>query len=311
MQEIVIRVMNVLELTSSFYFDKLYIRIDKNTLCFPTLPKVFMKHRMLIKIMDKLGKEVYSHTCKATLPLQIMLNRIKDGNYFLQIYHQSTNNLNCFIGLNASNGIPLHVNNGCVWIIAPSNFGLNKQFFEQLKSDYFHKLAYKTPTSVYHSTKPEIVEYAIRITKQASNTYQKILAIHDWVADNLFYDMDALNNGSYAYKKYDPLTLLASRRTICRGYSKLAVTLLRAIGIPAFDVLCMADGEGECQEDEANHVITFALDGNRWVIMDPTWDSVNIYKDGKFSKKTTVNVMHQYFDTTIAFISYTHKFLKY
>lgn len=301
---------NISQLTSSFYIDKLQVYVDHDILKVVALPKILKDHRILIKIVNESGKEFYGHNCEVTLPLTIRLNKFEDGEYYLQFYYQSTSDSNYYIGLNASKGLTLYISKGEIVIKPPVNFENNKRFFEKLKSDYFQKLAYMAPTTIYHSTKPEIVDYARRITKYSHTSYQKILAIHDWVADNLFYDMDSLMDGSYAFKKYEPLTLLATRRTICRGYSKLAVTLLRAIGIPAFDVLCVADGEGECQEDEANHVITFALDRNRWIIMDPTWDSVNIYKNGKFSKKTAVNVMHQYFDTTIAFISYTHRFIK-
>ena len=113
-------------------------------------------------------------------------------------------------------------------------------------------------------------------------------------------------------------SMLDNRRTVCRGYSKLAVTLLRAIDIPAIDVECFALGEssdGDWNDNnnltaEANHVITFALASNRWIIMDPTWDSVNEYRHGEYIEKTEGGARHNYFDATLAFFSYTHRFIK-
>lgn len=303
--------MLVKQLTTSLYHDKIDLIIENKVMIFNSLPHVLLENQMLVVIVNEKNIELFREEYNVKLPFKLDLTSVNiDGLYYLQLYHRSTSIPNYYISLNSSRGIQFMISGKSLDIRISNNFESNKLFFEKIKNDYFHKITYKSPTSIYHSDRPEIIQYAKRITQHAQSTYQKILAVHDWVSDNMYYDIDALNSGKYAYEKYDPLILLATRKCVCRGYSKLAVTLLRSINIPAIDVLCNADGEGICDDNEANHVITFALNGGRWIIMDPTWDSVNIFQNGKYSQKTQVNIMRQYFDTTIAFISYTHKFIK-
>ena len=44
--------------------------------------------------------------------------------------------------------------------------------------------------------------------------------------------------------------------------------------------------------------------------MDPTWDSVNEYRNGEYIEKTSGGARHNYFDATLAFFSFTHRFIK-
>lgn len=162
---------------------------------------------------------------------------------------------------------------------------------------------------------PQIVSLAKHITTGKLFPYLKVLAIHDWVASNIYYDIDAYNSGKY--KELDPsaLGVLSSRKSVCQGYSNLSIALLRSIGIPAYAQYCFALGmsskgnwtNNNNMEAPANHQITLALSNNKWLIMDETWDSTNKYENGQYIKGD--RVLHKYFDTTIKFISATHRFI--
>jgi len=96
------------------------------------------------------------------------------------------------------------------------------------------------------------------------------------------------------------------------------VALLLAIGIPAKGLSCFSlgistNGGWELEENlmaESNHIIPIAFYSNRWIIMDVTWDSDNEFINGKFIKKSGIKVSRKYFDTTLEFISNTHRFIK-
>lgn len=307
------------EFITSFYKEKISLTTCKYDIIFEAIPVWLKNTNIMIYIETSSHKEcikVIHHI--NTSPCNITIPHLPNGFYFLQILYESTNRKNYYIGINATEGFPIRIYNGNVQFIVPPTLESNKVYFIKQKNDWITKACSKSSNNLYQSDLPEIIELATKITKYKTGNYNKILAIHDWVAENLYYDYDALASGKYRYERYDALNMLKTRRTICRGYSKLAVTLLRAIGIPAIDVQCFAlgessDGGWNCGDNltaDANHVITFALADNRWIMMDPTWDSVNEYRNGEYIEKTAGGARHNYFDATLAFFSFTHRFIK-
>lgn len=305
------------ELRTSLRPDSFFLSFGKKRIIIHSLPQSMKMNRIMICVFTRDGKELFKDIYTVSLPLDISLN-IPDGHFYLQIYYESHKGSNYYYGINSTEGFPLIVANGCISSIVPATLSANKEFYLSQKNDFLSKVLYRQSTKTYQSLLPEIKALAEKITKYKTGNYNKVLAIHDWVAENLYYDKDALNNGKYRYEKYDILSMLDNRRTVCRGYSKLAVTLLRAIDIPAIDVECFALGEssdGDWNDNnnltaDANHVITFALANNRWIIMDPTWDSVNEYRHGEYIENSEGGARHNYFDATLAFFSYTHRFIK-
>lgn len=110
--------------------------------------------------------------------------------------------------------------------------------------------------------------------------------------------------------------IVSSKRCVCQGYADMALVMLQSIGIESQNLLCYAikdiyhHGWSETinRTSDLNHVITRAKLENRWLYMDITWDSNNIYEDGKYIKGASPS--HRYFDVTIPFLSATHRFFK-
>ena len=304
--------MDTNEIVTSLRNDKIAISFGNQEVVITSLPLWLRTVRVMICVEDRKGKEYFKEVYTIKPPQIIKMSNLPNGLYYFQLLYESTKRKNYYVGINTTEGFPIKVVNGVISSPIPVTLDNNKQFFLDLKSDFVAKSVYRQHTGTYQSDLPKIISLANKITKYKTGNYNKILAVHDWVAENLYYDKDALNSGKYMYERYDVLSMLDNRRTVCRGYSKLAVTLLRAIDIPAIDVECFALGEssdGDWNDNnnltaEANHVITFALASNRWIIMDPTWDSVNEYRHGEYIEKT------DYFDATLAFFSYTHRFIK-
>ena len=147
------------------------------------------------------------------------------------------------------------------------------------------------------------------MTKGKTSAYDKLIAVHDWVASNIYYDYDALRSGGGW--PVDAAETLRMRRTVCEGYANLATAMLRANGIPAKTIIGYALYDNEdswnlsnMYGDRANHAWTQAFVNGRWILMDVTWDSDNSYENGAYH---TSKALHTYFDSTLEFFSYTHR----
>lgn len=151
------------------------------------------------------------------------------------------------------------------------------------------------------------------ITKDISDDYMKTKEISEWVSNNIYYDWD-----SYLDRKChieSEREILNQKRTVCQGYANLSQALLRLSGIPTRVVSGYALGESangagwdEVEHSSSNHGWIEAYVNDRWIIIDPAWNSNNKYENGKFIKKDSTN---GYFDTTMEAFSHTHKIISY
>ena len=146
--------------------------------------------------------------------------------------------------------------------------------------------------------------------------YEKLLALHTWVCENIYYDYD------YFYDKSQPLyysdiEVLEARRTVCGGYTNLLLSLIRAQGIPARCNVGYALGLGNstlfwddtsAQINTSNHTWIQAYVDNRWINIDATWDSSNKYQNGQFQHGDIKNYLH--FDISDEKLATNHKILK-
>lgn len=268
--------------------------------------------KLLISFNDSNHKEV--DTCRA-----LMRNgkcsfdipkHLPEGIYFIHIFVPVSSTLFSteYSGSFFRSDLPMCYYRGKYQFINTVVYAPNKEYIENLRM----------PSLTSRKIEPQIRDLAMRVTRNLASDYDKILAVHDWVASYLFYDMDSLRDDSYKQNDHSPLGVLQSKRTVCQGYANLTVAMLTSIGIRSKVLSCFALGistEGAWEKksnltEEHNHVIPIAYCGNRWVISDVTWDSNNEYVNGKFQKKNGGEVSHKYFDVTLEFISNSHKFTK-
>ena len=151
---------------------------------------------------------------------------------------------------------------------------------------------------------------AENITASLETDYDKARAIHKYVANTLYYDLDYANKitkatNVTAEEVYD------KGIAVCEGYANLTVALLRSVGIPAVLIEGYAIGVGntlsELEETNfktANHAWVEAYGDGRWIVMDPTWDSKNTLENGK---KISYQVdFFRFFDIAPEVLSRTH-----
>lgn len=188
---------------------------------------------------------------------------------------------------------------------------------EMYQKDKSRSNALKSTYAVCSNT-DSVIALAESITSGYATDYDKALALHDWVCDNIFYDTDSII-GDTNTAPYVATDVLSGKRAVCLGYANLYASLCRAIGIPCNVVTGYALGVVEGQDTEwntnniastnANHAWNEVYLNDRWVIVDTTWDSPNKIIDGQIS--VNGDTSHLYFDANIRFFSQNHKIIEY
>lgn len=230
------------------------------------------------------------------------------GNYY---YCMSDKNRDWYMGAQL---IPVQVTDKDAFFVPPVDLEWNKHVLDTIQMTPNVREELLESTDKYPAADSLVVSLAKTITTGLADDYQKLAAIHRWVSTNIHYDRDSY----YAQKKKPEdnmvLTVLKRKRAVCSGYTRVACALMRAVGIPAVGLRCTtikkSDPSLKKMPKSSGHIFPIAYCNNRWVLMDPTWDSKNIYLDGLYtrSQKTPGNML--YFDATVNFMSQSRRFKK-
>lgn len=276
------------------------------------IPPDGLYESIIVSLSDNMGNKADSRPISKTHnTFVIQLNNMYPGKYTMACYKRSFA-FESFSHWFGKIPIIIHDDRTVSFVESPV-YDNNIRCFQQIERQSINK---KESTE---SLPWSIIRVAKRITLGCSTTYNAALAIHDYIAQTISYDMDSydkiLNNEKIDYAKIsDASSVLASRVGVCAGYSNLAVAMFNSIGISAITVSCYALGrstEGKWSKENvqsaSNHVITAVYIKNRWVLMDITWDAVNNYQDGRVKKHR--DFRRDYFDPTLPFLSCTHKLL--
>ena len=148
-----------------------------------------------------------------------------------------------------------------------------------------------------------IEKKAIEITDNLATDYEKSKAIHDWVATNLWYDYDYYENRSGSVSdNFYASSVYKNKAAVCEGFAVLTMNMHRAVGIPCKIINGVAVSGSTSGFHNWNEVFV----GNRWIIVDSTWDCNNVYRYGEFSEKLSCD--SDYFDPNIELFSEKHKY---
>jgi transglutaminase/protease-like cytokinesis protein 3 len=147
------------------------------------------------------------------------------------------------------------------------------------------------PSRGIQSDAPAIKNLAAKLTKNKKTEKEKALAVYEYVAKNVSYDVDKLNNRTFEFDD-SALKTLDEKKGVCQDFAYLAIALLRASGLETQMVTGYAG---------QNHAwVETKVDG-RWLTMDPTWGS-GYLQNNKFVPKFTM----EYFDPKPAEFQKTH-----
>lgn len=143
--------------------------------------------------------------------------------------------------------------------------------------DRLHPLAVEVPAEV--ETSPAAV--ARWIAERERDPWQRVKAMHDWVADRIAYDADSYFSRDLPPQDAD--TVFRRRTAVCAGYANL----LAAMGAAAGEEIVVVPGDA--RNDGADltgegHAWSAARIGGRWTLLDATWDA-GYLKDRRFVKR--------------------------
>jgi Transglutaminase-like superfamily len=119
------------------------------------------------------------------------------------------------------------------------------------------------------------------IADRDSTPAGRLKAAHDWVADRIAYDVPAYL--AHNYPPYEARVVFERRIAVCAGYAELLAALGQALGLDVRYVSGDARVDGG-QETGEGHAWNVARLGDRYVLIDPTWDSGGRVGD-KFKKR--------------------------
>ena len=155
-------------------------------------------------------------------------------------------------------------------------------------------LRYLLPSRGIESENEEIQNQSRQLVKGASTSREKAKAIYDFVAKNMTYDMEKYRGNEFHWSD-SALKSLRTKKGICQDYVFLTIALLRAADLPSRFVEGEAGGQRHAW-------VEVRVDG-RWLVMDPTWGSGYITKEGTFQKRYD----SRYFDPPSSLLDKTHR----
>jgi len=294
----------------------LIIDVDGRGLHFRSIPRVRTFDRFIVRLVGRNGQEAASCDMLRYGRRYLSTGGISDGEYSLEVF-SLTDEYGRFRSYVKNSEAIIRIANGNPSFSEPWCLRSNNAIIRRFSHSERTVRQLLSSDESYPSNHPDVRRLAASITTGIHDDYGKLLAVHDWVAENIFYDYDSLRRSDSRIVALERSTInvLRTRRAVCQGYSDLAVSLLRACGIPSVSVGCFALGESstggweraENRNATPNHAFTTALILDRYVLMDITWDSDNKYSDGRYKHKTGYGKSRKFFDVSARLFSASHR----
>jgi len=138
------------------------------------------------------------------------------------------------------------------------------------------------------SAKQSIRTVGRYIADNTSDPYQRVKAIHDFVANHVAYDIEALNAGRYPNQSAK--AVFDTGRGVCAGYANL----VKALGKVTGDEIVVVVGDtrergGDIAGD--GHAWNAARIDGRWLLMDATWNAGHISDGTTFEREYTTDFL--------------------
>ena len=300
-----------IEMNSSERYPK-SIYISGKLLGIDKIPVISIYKYIWLILKDSNGKEVYNNiVSNSTGSISFYLDKIAEGKYSVNLY-ASSERYGSYKSLIYGNDIEILYKDGKLSFVPYPYYDHNMAVVNNKRTDEKALAYYMQPSSNIQSDNQEIIDLANSITAGIANDYDKAVAIHDWVCNNIYYDWDSYLSKNYTGIDTSALGTLHSKRSVCDGYSNLTAALLRAAGVPAKKISGFALGvssdywpENYDPNRDTNHAWNEFWANGRWVILDTTWDSDNVWRNGGIEKNTGLRGYH-YFDINVGLLSADH-----
>lgn len=289
------------------------LSIKNESIVFEDLPDESGFQNMILVSLyaDSNGETIGKKQLKVSSKTTYSLAGVADGIYYVQLYYLNSTGTKFKSYWLKKNGVKIKKTGNKIVILKSETYQSNVEIYEGRANSSQALEYYLEPDNFVDSDNPAIKKKALEITKGITDDYEKVKAVHDWIADNIWYDYDGLNQKSEI--EYIASEVLVSKKSVCQGFADLAAAFLRSLGIPTKVTNGYAMGVGTSEvwtndiltSNQSNHAWNESYVNGRWVIYDCTWDSDNKYINGEYSKDTGCTG-HCYFDLTLERFSNTH-----
>lgn len=99
--------------------------------------------------------------------------------------------------------------------------------------------------------------------------YDKLKTIHDYIVNNVKYDIDRNENNSSNFNSYTAYGPLFEGYATCNGYTDLMAIFLTKLGFNNYKIATTPD---EISYSSTGHIWNALYYNNQWVHIDLTWD---------------------------------------
>ena len=184
-----------------------------------------------------------------------------------------------------------------VFLVYPTDNGASQIF----TVTYQHHPKFSTLWYTTAAQEQELTNYIHgtilpQLALDGKTTYQKAAAIYDWIAKNVRYDYENLNDGGYMLK-YTAYAAAIDKKAVCQGYANLFYRLANSAGIDCRIIT----GRGNSGSGWIGHAWNIVqMDDGKYYCVDVTWDegrsSHSYFLKGltEFSKNHVVRTENEY-----------------
>lgn len=128
---------------------------------------------------------------------------------------------------------------------------------------------YYTDTTQEYAVDTFVTEFKNSTAIQsATDDYEKVKAIYDWLCTNVVYDYTNLNSPEYMLK-HTAYAAAINHTAVCQGYAVLFYRLALECGIDARVIA----GKGEGAKGWEDHAWNIVKLGGNYYLLDATWDA--------------------------------------
>jgi transglutaminase-like putative cysteine protease len=173
-------------------------------------------------------------------------------------------------------------------------------------------LGFITPSLEIQSDSPEIVQQAKLLTHGLTTDFEKAIAIHDWITEQIEYDIQGVLQKTYLQTPADAQSTFETKLAVCSGFANLTAALQRAAGLRTKVVTgkligSLDEGHSDaeiCKSSDPSHAWNEVFVDGRWVIEDTTLDAGS--EDGFTGLFKRTPDHKEFFDPAPMYFSLTH-----
>ncbi|HEX8699082.1 MAG TPA: transglutaminase domain-containing protein [Myxococcaceae bacterium] len=135
-------------------------------------------------------------------------------------------------------------------------------------------------TSLPRSVETDLATVAKYLVSQERDPFQRVKVLHDYVADRVVYDVEALKTGNFPSQR--PEAVFQNRKGVCAGYSNLLAAMGQAVGEEIVSV------SGDAYTPHLLDVLGEEFNGHawnavriegEWYLIDATWNAGHVNGD--------------------------------